>query len=186
MPNASPDLRAKMDTLFGDEIDSSGPISFLEKAGYRLSQDWTWGKSGVTELWQMQADEFACLQFLVDEWDFGGLEEGMIDAVLNAEARVSTNPQKTEMQEISENKEKAAVRVKPLKWTPWTGSASYAYSEIGEYTVDFDYDEAMAETPYVAWAGDDNLGHFRTLEDAQGANNEEHERRIRSEIEVTE
>jgi hypothetical protein len=75
MPQADDKLRAKMKVMFGSEIDEQGPIKFLTDAGFTLGKDWTWSKPGVTELWELAPDEFACIQFLVDEWDFGGLAE---------------------------------------------------------------------------------------------------------------
>lgn len=74
MPQASDALRDKMRDRFGSEVDESGPIRFLEGAGYKLNRDWTWTpKDGVASLGEMTRDEFECLLFLVHEWDFGGL-----------------------------------------------------------------------------------------------------------------
>lgn len=76
MPQATDKLRERMFQLFGSSTDEQGPMDFLIDAGFVLTPDWTWRKSGVTELWEMSSDEFACLQFLVEEWDFGGLADG--------------------------------------------------------------------------------------------------------------
>ena len=74
MPQASDRLQRRMGELFGSDTGDEGPIKFLETAGYTLNRDWTWvPKAGVKELWEMTQDELACLQFLVEEWDFGGL-----------------------------------------------------------------------------------------------------------------
>lgn len=74
MPSASDELREAMNKRFGDPIDESGPMQFLEDAGYKLTKDWLWEpKPGVACLKDMTRDEFDCLLFLVHEWDFGGL-----------------------------------------------------------------------------------------------------------------
>lgn len=74
MPQASDELRERMESRFGDGISASGPIKFLTDAGYKLTRDWQWSaRPGVTSLKDMTRDEFECLLFLVHEWDFGGL-----------------------------------------------------------------------------------------------------------------
>ena len=75
MPQASDELRARMKERFGDEVDEDGSIKFLEAAGYKLTPRWTWlPKPGVKNYNEMTDLEFECLTFLIDEWDFGGLE----------------------------------------------------------------------------------------------------------------
>lgn len=79
MPQASDDLRARMERRFGDPVSDEGPMRYLQQRGYRLTRRWTWTKPGVTELKQMTRDEFECLLFLIHEWDFGGLEKEKSD-----------------------------------------------------------------------------------------------------------
>lgn len=74
MPQADDTLREKMFQRFGDHVDEAGPMQFLQDAGYTLSRDWTWSKPGVTRTEEMTEGEYECLIFLVNEWDFGGLE----------------------------------------------------------------------------------------------------------------
>lgn len=81
LPQASERLRAKMrdmfESLYGHYgLDELSPISFLKDQGYELTTEFTWYKEGVEELWEMQPDELACLCFLVEEFDYGGLHEG--------------------------------------------------------------------------------------------------------------
>lgn len=74
MPSASNELHNEMQRLFGNPIDDNEPIEFLRAAGYVLLRGFTWqGKPGVTDYSQMTQDEYTCLLFLVQEWDFGGL-----------------------------------------------------------------------------------------------------------------
>jgi len=73
-----------------------------------------------------------------------------------------------------------AVKVKPLEWTPWTGSRCYAYTTIGEYTIDIDTDEDMAKTPFVVWAPEESLYHFKNLDDAKHAAQSDYKMRILS------
>ncbi|MBP7704137.1 MAG: hypothetical protein KA105_02490 [Caulobacter sp.] len=75
MPQASDDLRAEMEQRFGDPVDSAGPIRFLRERGWTLHRDWTWSKPGQG-FWDIPEDEAACIHFLVDEWDFGGVRDG--------------------------------------------------------------------------------------------------------------
>ncbi len=74
MPQASEELRGRMNKRFGDPISEAGPIKYLEDAGYVLTPNWRWKpKSGVKDLKDMTRDEFECLLFLIHEWDFGSL-----------------------------------------------------------------------------------------------------------------
>ena len=76
MPQASEELRSRMEKRFGDAVSDVGPTKFLQDAGYELTHDWLWEpKPGVTDLAGMTPGEFECLVFLIHEWDFGGLEE---------------------------------------------------------------------------------------------------------------
>lgn len=74
MPEATAELRAKMRERFGS-IDSEGPTKFLENAGYILTPAWVWiAKPGVSTYEEMSPDELDCMNFLITEWDYGGLE----------------------------------------------------------------------------------------------------------------
>lgn len=74
MPQASDELRAEMERMFGDPVDDNGPQEFLRKRGWTLNRDWTWSKPGET-LQSMPQDEYLCVLFLVHEWDFGGVRD---------------------------------------------------------------------------------------------------------------
>lgn len=75
MPQASHNLRSIMYNRFGDPVSDEGPIRFLTEAGYVLLPNFLWRpKPGVGCLKDMTRDEFDCLLFLVQEWDFGTLE----------------------------------------------------------------------------------------------------------------
>lgn len=76
MPQASSELAEKMYEMFGSRHSDEGPMYWLERAGYKLTRNWTWRKEGVTDIEQMSDDEYACMIFLVQEWDFGGLDSG--------------------------------------------------------------------------------------------------------------
>lgn len=69
MPQASDERRETMNRFFGDPIDDSRPIAFLESHGFELLKGWTWKKP--TPSHNVSADEFECLCFLIEEWDFG-------------------------------------------------------------------------------------------------------------------
>lgn len=74
MPQASKEVANKMYEMFGSYSSDEGPMYWLEKAGYKLTKDWTWKKEGISSYDQMTQEEYDCLVFLVQEWDFGGLE----------------------------------------------------------------------------------------------------------------
>lgn len=60
-----------MTRWFGD-IDQTGPLTFLQSHGYELTADWFWKKP--TPSHTIHDTEWQCLSFLVEEWDFGGIE----------------------------------------------------------------------------------------------------------------
>jgi len=72
MPQSSDELRAKMLTWFGDDIDETGPMNFLEDNGFRFGQDWVARKPGVMLWSELTPKEQDCVIFLMEEWDFGG------------------------------------------------------------------------------------------------------------------
>lgn len=71
MPQASDELRMTMFRYFGDEIDDNGPLIFLESRGYILRKGWLWEKPVSAHT--INDEEYNCLQFLIEEWDFGGI-----------------------------------------------------------------------------------------------------------------
>ncbi len=79
MPQASSELRSRMEERFGDPISDAGPTKFLEDAGYKLTSSWLWEpKKGVESLKDMTQEEYECMLFLVHEWDYGGLFTGLV------------------------------------------------------------------------------------------------------------
>lgn len=75
MPSATDELREKMNEYFGDPIDDAGPHKYLIDQGYTCSRRWDWSKEGVNSYEDMTEKEYNCLAFLVQEWDYGGLEQ---------------------------------------------------------------------------------------------------------------
>lgn len=75
MPQASEELRQMMvDFGFGDPVDENAVTAFLESAGYKLDRGWCWiPKQCVSTYSDMTTKEYACLLYLVHEWDYGGL-----------------------------------------------------------------------------------------------------------------
>lgn len=72
MPQTSDCMRALMLKWFGNEID--GPVLFLESHGYVLRSDWRWDKPCSSH--SISYEEFQCIRFLIEEWDFGGVVSG--------------------------------------------------------------------------------------------------------------
>lgn len=56
----------------------------------------------------------------------------------------------------------------------WEASCGF-----GEYSVCFEQDEEMAETPWCAWSPDRNIGNFSSLEKAKAAAQTDYEDRIK-------
>lgn len=76
MPQASDELRQKMQTYFGDSIDDSGPTKFLKSKGWRETETGLWFSPQHID--HVSTQEFECLLFLRDEWDhaYAGVEVG--------------------------------------------------------------------------------------------------------------
>ncbi len=57
----------------GNGVDDAIPIAFLKSRGYTLTKHWFWilpkPDHHVTD------KESLCINFLIDEWDFGGIAE---------------------------------------------------------------------------------------------------------------
>lgn len=71
MPTASDDLRDKMMKWFGS-IDLGGPEQFMLSRGYTLTKDWFW--IPPVPYHTISKEEFECMIFLQQEWDYGGLQ----------------------------------------------------------------------------------------------------------------
>jgi hypothetical protein len=82
MPRASAQQRALMEKWFGDPKSDRGPIEFLESRGYVLRPDWQWDPPVPAHTVNHEEEE--CICFLVDEWDFGGLN-GWVGTTLSYE-----------------------------------------------------------------------------------------------------
>ena len=69
MPQATEEQRAQWGGDGGVGEDKA--IAFLEAAGYTLRPDWLWTKPTPEHV--PTDDEISASNFLVDEWDFGGI-----------------------------------------------------------------------------------------------------------------
>lgn len=70
MPQADEELRSIMVDWFGS-MEDYGPTKLLESHGFVLTREWKWIKPVPSHT--LNEIEWTCLQFLIDEWDFGGL-----------------------------------------------------------------------------------------------------------------
>ena len=69
MPQASDELRAKMDGYFGNGgIDDWEPTAFLIGKGWEENLGW-WTLPADAEWHKLTEQEFDCITFLIDEWD---------------------------------------------------------------------------------------------------------------------
>lgn len=76
MPSCSQELHDIITKYFNKNNDDNVSfdnvcIQFLESHGYTLTKQWFWIKP--TPSHNTSQDEFNCLKYLVDEWDFGGI-----------------------------------------------------------------------------------------------------------------
>lgn len=70
LPQASDELRERMRVRFGDEISEQGPWEYLIKRQWREKAGMMIRPSDKTEE-KITPDEWECINFLCDEWDFG-------------------------------------------------------------------------------------------------------------------
>lgn len=69
MPQASDELRAKMKDCFGDPVSDEGPIAYLLERGFKFLRGGVIVPPKPYKEWcDWEAD---CIDFLVDEWDYG-------------------------------------------------------------------------------------------------------------------
>jgi hypothetical protein len=66
MPQASPELRAEWP---GGDKEAT---SFLQFQGYRLNRRWQWVRPHAGHV--VTEREASAIQYLIDEWDFDGLQ----------------------------------------------------------------------------------------------------------------
>lgn len=76
MPQTTEAMNVLMRSWFGSGTDETGPIEFLESHGYVLTRDWLWRLP--TPAHTVNREEYACIRFLVEEWDFGGIVDSPI------------------------------------------------------------------------------------------------------------
>lgn len=77
MPQATDELRKlvryivqiKPDVEVVNDFDVN---CFLEERGYFLNSDWTWKLPSPTHI--VSDMEELCLRYLIDEWDYGGVQ----------------------------------------------------------------------------------------------------------------
>jgi len=67
MPQASEELRRKWDGPMEDKA-----MAFLKKSGFVLTKDWKWKPS--TKNHALTEDEYSAILFLMEEWDFDGVD----------------------------------------------------------------------------------------------------------------
>ncbi len=66
MPQADDELRAKIEKMFGDPVDDSGPYKKLIDAGFVDARGILRPPAGR----DISDDEWTCIAFLCDEWDY--------------------------------------------------------------------------------------------------------------------
>jgi hypothetical protein len=72
MPQASQELRDEW-WHDGDEDPIKRAVKFLQAAGYKFNRDWTWTAPQPPR--DMADKEARAIQYLIDEWDFGGVRK---------------------------------------------------------------------------------------------------------------
>lgn len=75
MPQATDELREKMNGYYGDPIDMEGPVARLKNSGFKLERGFYWtAPKRVKSTADLSDQERDSLCFLIDEWDFDGAE----------------------------------------------------------------------------------------------------------------
>lgn len=74
MPQTSAEIQERIDKFFPSASQSQDfqSTKFLEKAGYILNKNWTWKLPSPDH--KITEEEDLCLVYLIEEWDFGGIE----------------------------------------------------------------------------------------------------------------
>ncbi|QIG70171.1 hypothetical protein EVB87_071 [Rhizobium phage RHph_N28_1] len=72
MPQASSELQKWAQDKFGT-LDDTPVCRFLESEGFTETRGFEWEKEGVTSWDQLTDDQKYAINFLIDEWDYGGL-----------------------------------------------------------------------------------------------------------------
>lgn len=74
MPQASPELRACIQERFGEDTDR-GCIRYLQGRGWTLGRKFSWTPpERIKHVSQVIDLEMECIQYLIDEWDYDGIE----------------------------------------------------------------------------------------------------------------
>lgn len=75
MPQATDEQRRKWGGYAGVGEDKA--VDYLSERGYTLTEHWTWSKPSPDHI--PSDEELEAIGFLIDEWDYGGieLEEGL-------------------------------------------------------------------------------------------------------------
>lgn len=69
MPQATDELRRWAEEKFGT-LDCCVVQEWLEARGFKLSQAWVWSRPARP----ISAEERDAIEFLIQEWDYGGIE----------------------------------------------------------------------------------------------------------------
>jgi hypothetical protein len=72
VPSTSQEILDEAAT-FLPEVDDHEACKYLQEHGYTLTREWDWKKDGVDYYGAMTREEYICLVYLCEEWDYGGL-----------------------------------------------------------------------------------------------------------------
>lgn len=97
MPQASSEDREWAEQKFGS-IDNYTIEKWLVEQGFTLNRDWTWVPPRPYP--QLTQDEKRAIVFLIDEWDYGGLNYERVEPV-RREAHRSTDDARSISQEYA-------------------------------------------------------------------------------------
>ena len=71
MPQASEELRAKMNEYFGDPVNDAGPHQFLlDSRHWLINEKWEFITDKYSAVTDIPQKEWDCIVFLVHEWDY--------------------------------------------------------------------------------------------------------------------
>ncbi len=70
MPQSSDELRA-----YWGGVEPRTAMEYLEDRGYRPGKNWSWIPPNGLTYDTMPERDYKAIQFLIEEWDYGGLAE---------------------------------------------------------------------------------------------------------------
>lgn len=75
MPSTSQARHDRIVSIFGTDLDLDDRCQeYLSQRGFYLTRTWDWiPPPRINKLGDLTDEEFECVMYLIEEWDFGGV-----------------------------------------------------------------------------------------------------------------